>query len=179
MRPEVFCDSSKTNTGEEVDGKPCVPRVVSWQKSLPTHLQCGVPCPRNKFGQAHEFRKLLEENLDEDPGGAGGVVLVELDHAENPPLDRVCVQQVGVELGHIPEFSCLEPMYCVVGVDKDILEGLGICPGHLAKSLPHEPKELLISSLLSTTIDDHVTELRFLARLDLQFQQLVHSFLKV
>ena len=22
-------------------------------------------------------------------------------------------------------------MYCVVGVDKDILEGLGICPGHL------------------------------------------------
>ena len=86
-------------------------------------------------------------------------------------------------------------MYCVVGVDKDILEGLGICPGHLgvikwsislcslymmcsreylAKSLPHQPKELLISSLLSTTIDDHVTELRLLARLDLQLQQLVH-----
>ena len=58
-----------------------------------------------------------------------------------------CVQQVGVELGHIPEFSRLKPtlvglvvsfkvwlvlpMYCVVGVDKDILEGLGICPGHL------------------------------------------------
>ena len=31
----------------------------------------------------------LEKNLDEDPGGAGGVVLVELDHAENPPLNRV------------------------------------------------------------------------------------------
>ena len=58
-----------------------------------------------------------------------------------------CVQQVRVELGHIPEFSRLEPklvglvvgykiwlvspMYCVVGVDKDILEGLGICSGHL------------------------------------------------
>ena len=94
--------------------RPCVPWVVSWQKSLPTHLQSGVPRPRNKFGQAHEFRKLLkyamtndslkkcrnflkgwenlshlEKNLDEDPGGAGGVVLVELDHAENPPLDRV------------------------------------------------------------------------------------------
>ena len=50
-----------------------------------------------------------------------------------------------------------------------------MCSGeYLAKSLPHQPKELLISSLLSATIDDHVTELRFLARLDLQLQQLVH-----
>ena len=37
----------------------------------------------------------LEENLDEDSGGAGGVVLVELDHAENPPLDRVCTSVDG------------------------------------------------------------------------------------
>ena len=83
--PEVFCDSSKTNTGEEVDGKPshhtieaksegmlianvgpCVSRVISWQKSLPAHLQCGVPRPRNKFGQAHEFRKLLQCMMTND-----------------------------------------------------------------------------------------------------------------
>ena len=46
--------------------RPCIPWVVSWQKSLPAHLQCGVPCPRNKFGQAHEFRKLLQCMMTND-----------------------------------------------------------------------------------------------------------------
>ena len=41
------------------------------------------------FLKSWENMSHLEENLDEDSGGAGGVVLVELDHAENPPLNRV------------------------------------------------------------------------------------------
>ena len=178
----------------------------------------------------------LEENLDEDPGGAGGVVLVELDHAENPPLDRVWTSVVDnwrhfhavplLTSTHAPwtfylcaaggsrtwphswvflprayngwiscrslDLTCLTDVLCCrcrqrysgrarhMSWSPDVklwipfVLSIMCSREYLAKSLPHEPKELLISSLLSTTIDDHVTELRLLARLDLQFQQLMH-----
>ena len=80
--PEVLCDSSEANAGEEVDGEPvqhtvflmfeatiraifflirvtkstwedfpdnlpCVPGIIPWKKSLPAHLQSGVPRSRN------------------------------------------------------------------------------------------------------------------------------------
>ena len=36
----------------------------------------------HQLGQSHELRQLLEEDLDKDPAAAGGVVLVQLDHAK-------------------------------------------------------------------------------------------------
>ena len=45
---------------------------------------------------------------------------------------------------------------------------------NLTESLAHEAKELLICSLLGAAVNDHVAELRLLARLNLQLQKLVH-----
>ena len=94
-------------------------------------------------------------------------------------------------------------MHCVVGIDKNILEGFGVGSGHLgeksfslcnvqamcnlcamyigifsfinlAKSLAHEAKELFVGSLLCAAVNDHVAKFGLLARLDLQLQKLVH-----
>ena len=94
--PEVLCDSSEANAGEEVDGEPvqhtvflmfeatirafsflirvkksiwedfpknlpCVPGIIPWKKSLPAHLQSGVPRSRNKLCKTHELSQFLKE----------------------------------------------------------------------------------------------------------------------
>ena len=39
-----------------------------------------------------------------------------------------------------------------VGVDEDLLEGLDVGPVDLAQALSHQPVELLVGSLLGTTV---------------------------
>ena len=45
--------------------------------------------------------------------------------------------------------------------------------------MTHQPEELLISSLLSTAVNDHVAQLTLLPRLDIELKQLVDGLLKV
>ena len=67
----------------------------------------------------------------------------------------------------------------IVSVHKYFHERLHIHFVNLAKPLSHEPKELLVSPLLSAAVNDHVAELLLLAWLDVQLVQFVHRFLKV
>ena len=67
----------------------------------------------------------------------------------------------------------------VVSVHKYFHERLHIHFVYLAKPLTHEPKELLVCSLLSAAVNDHVTKFLLLAWLDVQLVQLMNRFLKV
>ena len=70
-------------------------------------------------------------------------------------------------------------MDCIVCVHKYLHEWLHIHFVHLTKSLAHEPKKLLVGPLLGAAVDDHVTELLLLARLDVQLVQFVNCLLEV
>ena len=53
-------------------------------------------------------------------------------------------------------------MYSVVRVHEDLHEGLLVCLVDLTEPLAHQTKELLVSSLLGTAVNDHVTQLKLL-----------------
>ena len=70
-------------------------------------------------------------------------------------------------------------MDCVVSLHKYLHEWLYIHFVHLTEPLTHEPKEFLVCPLLGAAVDDHVTQLLLLARLDVQFVQFVNRLLEV
>jgi hypothetical protein len=53
----------------------------------------------------------LKQELDEDPGGAGGVLLVEPDGVEDEPADGVGEEEVREDLGHVPQLANLKPEF--------------------------------------------------------------------
>ena len=179
MLPEVLSQSSQTNGGEEVDGEPGVSGIVSWHQTFPGLGHGGIPGPVTQLGHAQELGQLLEQDLDEDPGAGGCVVFIEFDDLEHLPADGVGVQEMREELGHVSELPSLQPVDSVVGVNEDLHEGLLVGLVDLTEPLTHQTKELLVCPLLGAAVNDHVTQLRLLAGLDVQLVQLVDCLLKV
>ena len=64
---------------------------------------------RLQSAAARGIKPNLEEKLDEDSGRAVGVVFVQLDDRQDRPADGVGEQQVGENLGHVPEFLDVKP----------------------------------------------------------------------
>ena len=64
---------------------------------------------------------------------------------EHTPANGLCVEKVAVKLGNIPQLPCLQPV-CggVVCIKEDLTQWF------LAKTIFHQPEELLISFLLTS-----------------------------
>lgn len=102
-----------------------------------------------------------------------------LDAFKAVPTDRVGVEQVCEKLADVAQSVCVQPMGSVVNVLEDFLELLRVNPVDCAKALGKQAVKLLISSLFSAAIEKHVTELSFLAGLQLHLHELVGAFLEV
>ena len=136
MLPEVFGESSETDRGEEVDGETGVGRVIAGEDAFECGLQGGVACTGHELGHAHVLGELLEEDLDEDPGRAGGLILVEVDDGEDLPRVGVGEEEVREELGHVPELPDLQAVNGFVGRRENVLEGLDVDVIDLAELKP-------------------------------------------
>ena len=66
----------------------------------------------------------LDEDLDEDPGGGGGLVLGEADALHDLPADGVLLQQRRKELGHIAQLIGLQAVNQRVLPPEALLEAL-------------------------------------------------------
>ena len=131
----------------------------SWENLIKYSSQWNIPL--NQFSHPEKLCQFLEQNLDEDSGTGGGVVFIQFDHLKHFPTNSICVEEVREELGNVPQFPSLQSVDSVVGVNEDLHEWFLISFVHLAEPLTHQSKELLISSLLSAAINDHVTQLSF------------------
>ena len=70
-------------------------------------------------------------------------------------------------------------MDSVICVNEYFHEWFDIHFVDLAKSLSHQTEEFLISSLLSAAINDHVAQLQFLTRFNIQLVQFVDCLLEI
>lgn len=97
---------------------PCVERRRRELTPTPSRAPSAVPGD----GMAH-----LEEDLDEDSGAGGGVVLRDPDAVQDTPRDGVGGQEVGEELGHIAQLVGLQAMH----------KGVLLSEALLVQGLPH------------------------------------------
>ena len=83
------------------------------------------------------------------------------------------------KISHPPQFPRLEAVHSVVSVDKYFHEWFHIKFVDLAEPLAHQTKELLVGSLLRAAINDHVAQLQFLTRFNIQLVQFVDCLLEI
>ena len=82
-------------------------------------------------------------------------------------------------LGDISQFVRFQSMASFVLFFEDFFERTDILVFDLAKALRQLTEELLVRSLLSAAIENHVAQFLLLARFDLHLEQLVRAFLVV
>ena len=80
--------------------------LITWQSHDLRVIQ-----PFIQFHQSHVLCKFLEEDLDVDPAGRAGLILVQPDAGHRSPWDGIRVEQVRKELANIPDFDCVQSMY--------------------------------------------------------------------
>lgn len=83
------------------------------------------------------------------------------------------------EFADVSESVCVEAMCCVVNVLEDFFEFFCVDFVDRAEPLSEKSVELLVRSLFRATIEEHVTQLSFLSRLQLHLHQLVCAFFEV
>lgn len=83
------------------------------------------------------------------------------------------------EFADISESVRVESMCCVVNVLKDFFKLFRVNFVDGAETLSQQAIELLIRSLFSATIEEHVTQFTLLSWLQLHLHQLVSTLLKV
>lgn len=86
---------------------------------------------------------------------------------------------MGEELADVTETVGVQTMRRVVNVFEDLLELLGINFVDCAEALRQQSVKLLVSSLLSATVEEHVAQLSLLTRLQLHLHQLMCAFLEI
>ena len=119
--PEVLGEAAETDGGEEVDCEPGAHGVVPRHDALEGLGQGRVAQPLVQLGYPHVLGQLLEEDLDENPGAGGGLLLVEPDDGDDLPRHGVGVQEVPEQLPHVAQLPDLQPVHSVVGRGEGVL----------------------------------------------------------
>lgn len=161
MLAHVLGDSSHTNRGEVVDAEAGIARVVFGEEANICFLEIGVLEALNKFLHAHDFSKILEQNLDEDTGGRCGFVLVEMDAGENMPAEGVRGEHVSEELGNVTDLVGFVAMNGVIILPEGVLEEVGPHAVDFGEALAYQAIEFGVGALLGTALHDHGTQLGF------------------
>lgn len=85
MFPHLLRDRTQPDRREVVDREPRVLGVVEREHVLERSLHAGLSKPLRQLLHSQLLRHLLEQNLDEDTTGRGGLVLVHVDDVEDSP----------------------------------------------------------------------------------------------
>lgn len=154
---EIFGDEAKPDAREEVHREAGVLHSVSREDSVHVlfHFSLLVLEPLRKLLHAQVLRHLLEQVLDEDAAGRGGVLLGEANAGQAAPLDAVGVEEMGEELGAIPNLVHFVPMYLLELGDEHLVEIHLVCISYLAEPLSQMSVEARERLLLHATLADH------------------------
>lgn len=104
-------------------------------------------------------REDLEEDLDEDSGGGGGVLLGEADVGEDVPGEGVGAEEVGEELGDVPQLVRLQAVDHRVLLHEALLKVLLVHLVDHAEPLPQQPVVPQVRPLLAAALQQHYAQL--------------------
>ena len=149
-------EAAQADRGEKIDGEARVPRILAREEAREDvgHVLVVEPVPERRETQV--LREFLAEDLDEDPRRRRRLLLVESYVFEARPGQRVRLQQVREELGHVPQLVCLETVDHRVLLLERLVEGLLPGLGHDAEPLPEQAVVAQVCSLLRAALDQHV-----------------------
>jgi hypothetical protein len=97
---------------------------------------------------------------------------------KNVPANCVARYQVSKELSDDAQSVGFISMDRVVIFCEHVLKQFSPKPVEFTESLANEPKELIVSPLLTTTLDDHAGQFIFAACRKINAHELVASFLE-
>ena len=163
MLTHLFCDSTKPNTCEVVDGKSGVLRVVQGEHTTASPLDFIVLEALHHNLQTHGFSHLVEHDLDEDTATRRRVLFSQFDAFHDAPRDRIGGEKVSEEASDIPETVCFVAVDSQVVVCESTLKAFVPNAVQLAETLANEAVERRVRSLLRATLDDHFAQLDLIA----------------
>ena len=108
MLAKLIGQATKTDGGEEVDGKPGILRRVSRHNTLEVLRHPRILQPLIQLPQTERLRELLEEDFDEDARRRCGRLLRELEIRQASPRDGVGGEEMSKKLCDVPEFVRLQ-----------------------------------------------------------------------
>lgn len=85
MRSQILSQGTQPDVGEEVDGEPCVSRIIARKQTFEGFLKRGISNPGVQLLQPHVLGQLLIKDLDEYPGRAGGFIFIEMNACHGFP----------------------------------------------------------------------------------------------
>jgi hypothetical protein len=175
VRAQLVREPAQADLGEEVDGNARVFRRVRREDAGKGHPHTRVVEAIAQHDEAQRLAQLLHQHLEEYARRRGGVSLGEADARQTRPRQRVRVQQVREEQGHVADFVGLEAVDCRILLPECGVEGLLVHAIHHAEALPHEAVVALVRPLVRAALNEHVAQLPFVAAGDLDLGELVRA----
>jgi predicted GTPase len=108
--------------------------------------------------------QFLDQDLDENTRGWSSLVFIQVDSADDMPANSVGREKMTEELCDNAKTVGFQTMNCVVVLDKRSLKELIPHAVDLAKTLTNQAKELVVSTFLGATLNDHRGEFVFQSR---------------
>ena len=178
---EAIRQRTEPDRSEKVDGVARVAHIVFGEHALVPLGHDGVVRlkPLLQLGNADGFCDFLHQNLDEDTTGRGGFVLVQVNNGQDTPRNRVRVQQVRKELGHVAKLVGFQSMDRAVLLRKSVHES--VAPSIVVEETKACRNQTVVPqkrAFLRAALNQHVDELLFAAVGNVDASQLVSALFK-
>lgn len=164
MLTHIFRQNTKTDTGEVVDGEPCVAWVVQREETFETGSKDLIRHLRPQLGQSKMLSQVLEENLDKDTAARCRFFFVHVYNRHHMPANCVSAEHVAEEAGDIAKPVRLVPMDRIIVFGERSLKQVRPETIDLGKPFSNQSIELRVCALLRATLNDHGWKLWLQAR---------------
>lgn len=155
MFTHVFCQNTKTDTSEVVDGEPCVAWVVQREEAFKTGSEDLIRHLRPQLGQSKMLSQVLEENLDKDTTTRCRLFFVHVYDRHYMPANCISAEHVAEEAGNVAKPIRLVPMDRVIVLGECSLKQVRPETIYLGKPFSNQSVELRVRALLRATLNDH------------------------
>lgn len=96
--------------------------VICGEETLEARSQYIIPKAGLQSRHTEILREVLEQDFDEDTAAGCGLLLVEMNHRQDMPTNRIVADEMAEELGNITQFVCLVTMDGIVVLGKGSLK---------------------------------------------------------
>jgi len=178
---EAIRQRTKPDRSEKVDGIARVAHIVFGEHALVPLGHYGVVRlkPFLQLGNADGFCDFLHQNLNKDTTGRSGFVFVQVNNGQNTPRNRVRVQQVRKELGHVAKLVGFQSMDRAVLLRKSVHES--VAPSIVVEETKACRNQTVVPqkrAFLRAALNQHVDQLLLAAVGDVDASQFVSTLFK-
>ena len=159
MGPHLLGESPESDRGEEIDGEARVLWIrvrLHRKKSIKRRAILFLKETAPQLG-AQKGGHFLKQDLNEYALRRIGVSVIELDALHHRPIDGVRAQQMGKQLGHIPDLVRVQQMDAGILSLEQLIETRLVFRAQFAQSLRHQTILFTVRPLVTARFHRHVS----------------------